>query len=245
MRITHLALAVAVHAPSAISQTITHITQLSVFTDLPLCISTAVDHAFESVRQSDCPQTNPTSAASCICLKTGGPDRMSKSMTKLLPIWCVGLGYQGPDYVETVASGVSLFSEYCTGALGAAAVIAAPTATETTPTQTGAGLTTSASSPKPTSTATTTSNTPNTPNDSSSSSSPSPSSKSSSGLSLGEKLAIGISIPATLGTILGCYFTYKQHKTSQKEAEIRKTALRLSQFTPGQPSHQNATRSGH
>ncbi|PVH82763.1 hypothetical protein DL98DRAFT_586353 [Cadophora sp. DSE1049] len=245
MRVTKIALAVAIHAPSALSQTITHITQLSVFSDLPLCISTAVNNAFESVRTSDCPQTNPTSAASCICLKTGGPDRMSKSMTKLLPIWCVGLGHQGPEYVETVASGVSLFSEYCTRALGAAAVVAAPTAEETTPVQTSAGIITSASSPKPTSTATTTANTPNTSNDSSSSSSSSSNSNSSSGLSLGEKLAIGISIPATLATMLGCYFAYKQHKTSKKEAEIRKTALRLSQFTPGPPSYQNATRNGH
>ncbi|KAK0102067.1 hypothetical protein ONS96_006031 [Cadophora gregata f. sp. sojae] len=236
MRARNLILVVAIHASGAISQTITHITQLSVFPDLPLCISTAVDHAFESVRTSDCPQTNPTSAASCICLKSGGPDRMSKSMTKLLPIWCVGLGFQGPEYQETVATGVSLFSEYCTGALGPAAVIAAPTAAETTPVESSAGLTTSASSsPKPTSPSSSATNTPNTSNTSPSNSSPS-SQSSSSGLSLGEKLAIGISIPATIATIIGAWFAYKQHKTSKEEAKIRKAALRLSQFTPGRPS---------
>ena len=142
MRLTNLVLAVAIQSPRAISQTITHITQLSVFSDLPLCISTAVDHAFESVLQSDCPQTIPASAASCICLKPGGPDRMTKSITKLMPIWCVGLGFSGPEYQETVATGFSLYSEYCTGALGPAAVVAAPTAIETTPVETSAGITT-------------------------------------------------------------------------------------------------------
>ncbi|KAH6717545.1 hypothetical protein BKA61DRAFT_669969 [Leptodontidium sp. MPI-SDFR-AT-0119] len=250
MRTPHLLLAVAFQALSGSSQTITHITQLSVFSDLPLCISTAVDRAYESFRTSDCPQTNPTSAASCMCLKSGNPASVSRVVTRLLPVWCGGLGFQGPEYQETVSSGVSLFSEFCTQALGAAAVAAALTAVETTPASTGngpvqtsAGMTTSASLSKPTSTTPNTSSISNTPT--TSSDSPTTSSASSSGgLSLGEKLAIGISIPATLSAMLGCWFAYKQYQTSQKKAAVKKEALRLSQFNPGPPSSQNATRSG-
>lgn len=143
MRTSYFAVAVAIQALVVSSQTITHITQLSVFSDLPLCISTAVDRAYESFRTSECPQANPTSIASCMCLKPGNPDRVSRTMTRLLPIWCVGLGFQGPSYQETVSSGVSLFSDYCTGALGAAAVMAGPATLDSSPVQTSAGMTTS------------------------------------------------------------------------------------------------------
>jgi len=119
------------------SQTLTHITQLSLFTDLPLCLSSAVDLVYEGLRTSACPQTNPASAASCLCLKTVNSQAMSMSMSIYAMIWCAGISGNSGDQ-ENLSSGLAVFSEYCTEALGGMAVKTAGN----TPAQTGAGRTT-------------------------------------------------------------------------------------------------------
>lgn len=96
------------------SQTLTHITQLSIFTDLPLCLVTAVGYVYEGMRTSACPQTNPTSAAICLCSKTVNLQAVSMSISIAAVIWCKGnLGQMGD---ENVSSGLAVFSEYCTEA---------------------------------------------------------------------------------------------------------------------------------
>ncbi|KAH8769300.1 hypothetical protein BGZ57DRAFT_856261 [Hyaloscypha finlandica] len=198
------------------SQTLTHITQLSIFTDLPLCLSSAVDLVYEGLRTSACPQTNPASAASCLCLKTVNSQAMSMSMSIYAMIWCAGISGNSGDQ-ENLSSGLAVFSEYCTEALGGMAVKTAGN----TPAQTGAGRTTVAALPG----ATSVSNQNNSP------SSSSPSSSSSSSLSLGEKIAIAVAIPATLAAIVGTYFAYKSHSREKKKAQL------AAQFLPGPPRY--------
>ncbi|KAG4428615.1 hypothetical protein IFR05_015898 [Cadophora sp. M221] len=237
MRITHVFLAVAFHSLGALSQTITHITQISIFTDLPSCLTSAVGQVYDGLLASNCPQTNPVSAASCLCLKTANSAAISFSMSIIVPIWCGGIGSNAGDQ-ENLSSGLAVFSEYCTEALGTGAAGAGATPASNTPVETGAGRVTSTAS---VSGATgTNSNTPNnSPTTSSSSSS------TSSGLSLGEKLAIGVTIPATLAAIVGCYFAWRQHQRGKKEAEMRKAAFQQAQYSQGPPSYQLVTRNGY
>ncbi|KAH7313002.1 hypothetical protein BKA65DRAFT_150155 [Rhexocercosporidium sp. MPI-PUGE-AT-0058] len=242
MRTADLVLAVAFHSIGALSQTITHITQLSIFSDLPSCLTNAVDQVYENLRTSECPQTNPASAASCMCLKTANSVGISFSMSIIVPIWCAGLGSDAGEQ-ENLSSGLAVFSEYCTEVLGAGVAGAGATPASKTPAETGAGRITS-SGPASVATGTINGANPNDQNNSpttSSSSSPT----SSTGLSLGEKLAIAITIPATLAAIVGCYFAWRQHQRGKREAELRKAAFQQAQYTQAPPSYELVTRHGY
>ncbi|KAL2069476.1 hypothetical protein VTL71DRAFT_14155 [Oculimacula yallundae] len=168
-------------------------------------------------------------------------------MASNIRIWCVGIGFDSPASRETVSSGVSIFSEYCTEALGTFKAVAGPSPVSSTPVETSAGKTTTDPTSSPTKSTfasqTSGSSPPAAPASSSSSStSSSASSSSSSGLSLGEKLAIGVTIPATLAAIVGCYFAWRQHARTKKEAQMRQAAMRQSQLNPGPPNNNSATR---
>ncbi|KAK2630554.1 hypothetical protein QTJ16_001374 [Diplocarpon rosae] len=196
-------------APIA-AQTLTHITQLSIFADLPLCMGTAVDLVYEDLRTSACPQTNPSSAASCLCLKTVNSQAISTSMSIYAMIMCAGISGNSEGQ-ENLSSGLAVFSEYCTEALGMGSQV--PSTEETPrPAQTGAGRTTS-------STIGTKTQDISPASASVSSSLPSSSSSASTGLSLAEKIAIGVSIPATLAAVTGVYFAWKQHAREKKKAQ--------------------------
>ncbi|PBP16910.1 hypothetical protein BUE80_DR012205 [Diplocarpon rosae] len=200
-------------APIA-AQTLTHITQLSIFADLPLCMGTAVDLVYEDLRTSACPQTNPSSAASCLCLKTVNSQAISTSMSIYAMIMCAGISGNSEGQ-ENLSSGLAVFSEYCTEALGMGSQV--PSTEETPrPAQTGAGRTTS--TPTPTGIGTKTQDI-SPASASVSSSLPSSSSSASTGLSLAEKIAIGVSIPATLAAVTGVYFAWKQHAREKKKAQ--------------------------
>lgn len=104
-------------AISALSQVVvTHITQVTLYTDLPLCLHTAVSTIFDDLRISQCPQTNPASAASCICLKTANSAIIYTTMSIYVLVWCAG--------DENLSSGLAVFDEYCTEAMdGKAATV--------------------------------------------------------------------------------------------------------------------------
>lgn len=142
MRNTFFFLAVAFHSLGALCQTITHITQISIYTDLPSCLTSAVGQVYDGLIASNCPQTNPSSAASCLCLKTANSVAISFSMSILVPIWCGGLGSNAGDQ-ENLSSGLAVFSEYCTEALGTGTAGAGATPASNTPVETGAGRITS------------------------------------------------------------------------------------------------------
>ncbi|CZT10332.1 hypothetical protein WAI453_009398 [Rhynchosporium graminicola] len=240
MRIIPNILALAFHALGAVSQTITHITQISIFSDLPSCLTNAVGQVYEGLRTSECPQANPASAASCICLKTANSAGISFSMSILVPIWCAAGGGNEAGLQENFSSGLAVFSEYCVEARAAGTAGPAATATNRKPADTAAGKTTTA--PVSGSTSTNSNNQNNAPDPA-----PTPPSSSSSsppGLSLGEKLAIGVTIPATLAAIVGCYFAWRQHQRGKREAEMRKAAYQQAQFQPGPPSYALVQRHG-
>ncbi|KAL2061018.1 hypothetical protein VTL71DRAFT_9070 [Oculimacula yallundae] len=233
MRTIPFVLAVAFHALGAFSQTITHITEIAMFSDLPSCLTNAVDQIYEALRTSECPQTIPAGAASCICRKTANSAAISFSMSILVPIWCSGSGGDQAGLKENLSSGLAVFSQYCTeaGQAGPAA-----TATNKAPVETGAGKTANAPASETTST---------NPNNQNSPPASSSSSSSSSGLSLGEKLAIAITIPATLAALVGCYFGWRAHQRGKKETEMRKAAYQQAQVQPAHPpSYQLAQRYG-
>ncbi|EKD18678.1 hypothetical protein MBM_02920 [Drepanopeziza brunnea f. sp. 'multigermtubi' MB_m1] len=196
--------------PGLMAQTVTHITQIAILSDLPLCLSTAVELVYDGLRTSACPQTNPSSAASCLCLKTVNSEAISMSMSIYVMIMCAGISGKAGD-TENLSSGLAVFSEYCSEALGKVPI----TTAGATPAQTGAGVTTRAGK-----TDADQNDSPASSSSSSSTTSSSSSTSSSSGLSLGEKLAIGVSIPATLATIIAVYFAYKQHKREKLKAKL-------------------------
>ncbi|KAK6585155.1 hypothetical protein PZA11_001882 [Diplocarpon coronariae] len=207
---------------SVFAQTITHITQLSIYTDLPLCLGTAVDLVYEDLRTSACPQTNPSSAASCLCLKTVNSQAISMSMSIYAMIMCAGSSGTSEGQ-ENLSSGLAVFSEYCTEALGNGMQVTS-TQEAQIPAQTGAGRTTNT----PIATSISTTNQNNSPASSPASlSSVSSSSSTSTGLSLAEKIAIGVSIPATLAAVIGAYFAWKQHTREKKKAQL------AAHFVPG------------
>ncbi|KAI9054946.1 hypothetical protein LZ554_002089 [Drepanopeziza brunnea f. sp. 'monogermtubi'] len=199
--------------PGLMAQTVTHITQISILSDLPICLSTAVELVYEGLRTSACPQTNPSSAASCLCLKTVNSEAISMSMSIYVAIMCAGISGKEGD-TENLSSGLAVFSEYCSEALGSDKVPI--TTAGATPAQTGAGITTRV----PIATSTPAAGTTDADQKNSPASSSSSSTSSSAGLSLGEKIAIGVSIPATLATIIAVYFAYKQHKREKLKAKL-------------------------
>ncbi|KAJ5052353.1 uncharacterized protein L3040_002104 [Drepanopeziza brunnea f. sp. 'multigermtubi'] len=205
--------------PGLMAQTVTHITQIAILSDLPLCLSTAVELVYDGLRTSACPQTNPSSAASCLCLKTVNSEAISMSMSIYVMIMCAGISGKAGD-TENLSSGLAVFSEYCSEALGKVPI----TTAGATPAQTGAGVTTrvpiATSTPAAGKTDADQNDSPASSSSSSSTTSSSSSTSSSSGLSLGEKLAIGVSIPATLATIIAVYFAYKQHKREKLKAKL-------------------------
>ncbi|CAL3965348.1 unnamed protein product [Diplocarpon coronariae] len=203
---------------SVFAQTITHITQLSIYTDLPLCLGTAVDLVYEDLRTSACPQTNPSSAASCLCLKTVNSQAISMSMSIYAMIMCAGSSGTSEGQ-ENLSSGLAVFSEYCTEALGNGMQVTS-TQEAQIPAQTGAGRTTN-------STISTTKQNNSPASSPASLSSVSSSSSTSTGLSLAEKIAIGVSIPATLAAVIGAYFAWKQHTREKKKAQL------AAHFVPG------------
>ncbi|PBP27109.1 hypothetical protein BUE80_DR001850 [Diplocarpon rosae] len=191
-----------------VAQTVTHITQLSIFADLPFCVGTAVDLAYEDLRTSACPQTNPRSAASCLCLKTVNSQAVSTLMSIYAMIMCAGTSGNSEGQ-ENLSSGLAVFSEYCTEALGIGMQVTSTEETQipaqTAPISTGTSPTNQDISPASASV---------------SSSSPSSSSSASTGISLAEKIAIGVSIPATLAAVTGVYFAWKQYTREKKKAQL-------------------------
>lgn len=94
-------------ALTVLSQTITEIKQIPIYSDLAACAVYPVRQVFYTMRALNCPQKIPQSIASCFCLKKANVSNFSFSVSTSITIACTN----EPEVEFT--SAMEVYSSYC------------------------------------------------------------------------------------------------------------------------------------